>query len=276
MKRLPPDPSRPHPSSSGNMSRRVHFDKLPCAVQSLVKDMPVWMTEPALLEREAVTIYVPENLATEDDFEYCLLDPGMDECFLREVSPTDHDPLRRQWPKPGKGFGTVTEKELLLRLGAHFFDTQEQAEEYFRHDPITIVSLRRCLLARPEGTQKLLSLFGESLSSRAARYVDEALNSIAPQLTALDVIVVLDAIDLERSSYSLQNLGNGYFEAYDFKHIHLRSEITKNQLLFRLDRAIHRICVAKTVFPELVATSPNIRFTSLVGAYIPKSSMMQW
>lgn len=276
MRRPLPDPSRPHPLSSGDMSRMVHFDKLPGVVQDQVKEMPVWMTEPALLEREAKTIYVPEHLATEEEFEFCLLAPGMDDSFLRQVSPTDFDPLHRQWPMPGKGFGAVTEKELVLQLRADFFDTQEEADEYFRHDPITIFDLRHCLLARPEGTEKLLSLFGECLSARVARYIDDKLNRIAPQLTAMDVTVVLDAIDLERSSYTLENLGNGYFHLRDFKHVHLRPEKTKDQLIFRLERALNLMCVEKSVFSELETTSPNIRFKSLVGAYIPEQTLKQW
>jgi len=136
--------------------------------------------------------------------------------------------------------------------------------------------LRRCLLARPEGTQKLLELFGASLSSRAATYIEEVLNRMAPQLTVMDVVTVLDAIDLERSSYSLENLGNGYFYVGDFKHVHLRPDVTKGQLLFRPSRAVHLMCVAKSVFPELAATSPNIRFKTLTGPYQPESSLKQW
>ena len=276
MRRPPPDPNRPHPMSDSNMSRMVHFDKLPGAVQDLVRDMPVWRTEFALLNEVAVTIYVPESLATEDEFEFCELNPGMDECFLRLIRPTDHDPLRRQWPMPGKGFESVTEKELILRLDAGFFETQAETDAYFEHDPITIFGLRSCLLARPEGTQKLLELFGASLSSRAATYTEEVLNRMAPRLTAMDVVTVLDAIDLERSSYSLENLGNGYFYVGKFRHVHLRPDVTKGQLLFRPSRVVHRMCVAKSVFPELAATSPNIRFETLTGPYQPESSLKQW
>ncbi|WP_034813170.1 imm11 family protein, partial [Hyphomonas sp. L-53-1-40] len=124
-----------------------------------------------------------------------------------------------------------------------------------------------CLLARPEGTSKLLSLFEDQLSARAATYDEALLNDIAPQLTAMDVTVVLDAIDLERSSYSIEKLGNGYFLVNKFKSMHLRPEVTKGQLLFRLGRAEHKVCVAKSVFPELEAVSPNIRFKSLVALF---------
>ena len=92
----------------------------------------------------------------------------------------------------------------------------------------------------------------------------------------MDVTVVLDAIDLERSSYSLQNLGNGYFFVNDFKIMHLRPEVTKGQLLFRPDRERYKMCVAKSVFPELEAVSPNIGFKSLVAGYLPESTILQW
>jgi hypothetical protein len=271
-----PDPSDPHPMSDSDMSRMVHFDKLPGVVQDLVRDMPVWRTHPAALNKVAVTIFVPDNLATEDEADFCLLSPGMDECFLNALMPTDLDPSRQQWPRLGKGFESVKEASLVLRLDAEFFDTQEEADEYFRHDPITIIDLRNCLLARPEGTRKLLSLFEDQLSVRAAIYDEALLNDIAPQLTAMDVTVVLDAIDLERSSYSLQNLGNGYFFVNDFKIMHLRPEVTKGQLLFRPDRERYKMCVAKSVFPELEAVSPNIGFKSLVAGYLPESTILQW
>ena len=276
MRRPIPDPSDPHPMSDYDMSRMVHFDRLPGVVQDLVRDMPVWQTHPAALDQEAVTIFVPDNLATEDEADFCLLSPGMDECFLNALMPTDLDPLRRQWPSPGKGFESVKEASLVLRLDAEFFDTQEEADEYFRHDPITIIDLRSCLLARPEGTRKLLSLFEDQLSVREATYDEALLNDIAPQLTAMDVTVVLDAIDLERSSYSIEKLGNGYFLVNKFKSMHLRPEVTKDQLLFRLGRAEHKVCVAKSVFPELEAVSPNIRFKTLVAGYVPESSILQW
>ena len=271
-----PDPSDPHPMSDSDMSRMVHFDKLPGVVQDLVRDMPVWRTHPAALNKVAVTIFVPDNLATEDEADFCLLSPGMDECFLNALMPTDLDPSRQQWPRLGKGFESVKEASLVLRLDAEFFDTQEEADEYFRHDPITIIDLRNCLLARPEGTRELLSLFEDQLSVREATYDEALLNDIAPQLTAMDVTVVLDAIDLERSSYSLQNLGNGYFFVNDFKIMHLRPEVTKGQLLFRPDRERYKMCVAKSVFPELEAVSPNIGFKSLVAGYLPESTILQW
>lgn len=276
MRRPIPDPSDPHPMSDYDMSRMVHFDKLPGVVQDLVRDMPVWQTHPALLDQTAVTIFVPENLATEDEADFCLLSPGMDECFLNALRHTECDPSRRQFPSPGKGFESVKETSLVLRLAAEFFDTQEEADEYFRDDPITIIVLRKCLLARPEGTSKLLSLFEDRLSVRAATYDEPLLNDIAPQLTAMDVTVVLDAIDLERSSYSIEKLGNGYFFVNDFKSMHLRPEVTKGQLLFRPDRERYKMCVAKSVFPELEAVSPNIRFKSLVAGYVPESSILQW
>lgn len=262
--------------SDSDMSRMVHFDKLPGVVQDLVRDMPVWRTHPAALNKVAVTIFVPDNLATEDEADFCLLSPGMDECFLNALMPTDLDPSRQQWPRLGKGFESVKEASLVLRLDAEFFDTQEEADEYFRHDPITIIGLRNCLLARPEGTRKLLSLFEGQLSVREATYDEALLNDIAPQLTAMDVTVVLDAIDLERSSYSLQNLGNGYFLVNKFKSMHLRPEVTKGQLLFRPDRERYKMCVAKSVFPELEAVSPNIGFKSLVAGYLPESTILQW
>ena len=276
MRRPIPDPSDPHPMSDSDMSRMVHFDKLPGVVQDLVRDMPVWRTHPAALNRVAVTIFVPDNLATEDEADFCWLHPMTEECFLNAVTPTGVDPLHPQWPSPGKGFESLKEASLVLSLDAEFFDTQEEADEYFRNDPITIARLRSCLLARPEGTRKLLSLFEDQLSVREATYDEALLNDIAPQLTAMDVTVVLDAIDLERSSYSIEKLGNGYFFLSKFKSMHLRPEVTKGQLLFRPDRERYQICVAKSVFPELEAVSPNIRFKSLVAGYVPESSILQW